>query len=266
MIYTDPVDNKFYACCFTLSKEDILKFDQDDNGPINNVITGFDRHCYGVRLFDDQHGLSAEMFFIDGVKGLRGDIIQLDLRDKDYFELLLRFCVLLADLYPDVNALTAFNTFQKKLRGFLEKLGFTTVTSLELERFKGQDAVMMCASPRGFFKIDAIDPKQFYRDFFNNFVQKETEVGKDYLYLMVNTDTMLIKIGRSINPVYRERTLHSQEPDIHLIAVWCCAKDIEKQLHIKFDHKRVRGEWFRLTISDLAEIERYMKSVLLEKP
>ena len=262
MTQTELTDDKFYACCFTLSREDILKFEQEDNGPINNVVAGIDRHCYGVRLFDDQHGLSAEMFYIDGVKSLKGDIIQLELRDKDYYELLLRFCVLLADLYPDVYALDAFYTFQKKLRGFLEKLGFTTVTSMELERFSGQDAVLMCASPRGFFKIDVMEPKQFYRDFFGNIIPQKTENDKDYLYLMVNTDTSLIKIGRSNNPVYRERTLHSQEPNIHLVAIWCCAKDIEKQLHVKFNHKRVRGEWFRLTIPDLSEIERFMLSLV----
>lgn len=256
-------EEKFIANCFTLSKEDILKFDEQDNGPINNVIVGISNHCYGVRLFDDEHGLSADMFYINGKKNLRGDIIQLGLRDIDYYELLLRFCVMLSDLYSEVNALAAFNTFQQKLRGFLEKLGFITVTSLELERFKGKAAVMMGVSPRGLFKIDAIDQKQFYREFFNNIVPQIIEPGQDYLYLMVNTETGLIKIGRSINPIYRERTLHSQEPSIHLIAIWRCGQEIEKQLHGKFNHKRQRGEWFSLTIPDLAEVERFMDGLRL---
>ena len=115
--------DKFNSCCFRLAKDDILKFEQTDNGPINNVLAGIANHCYGVQLFDDSHGLSAEMFYINGVRTLKGDIIQLDVKDADYFELLMRFCVLLANDYEEVDALDAFNTFQTKLRGFLEKLG-----------------------------------------------------------------------------------------------------------------------------------------------
>jgi hypothetical protein len=101
--------DKFNSCSFTLSKEDILQFDLEDNGPINNVMAGIADHCYGVKLYDDSHGLMAEMFYINGLKG---DIIQLNLKDPDYYELLLRFCVLLANEYAKVDALDAFNTFQ----------------------------------------------------------------------------------------------------------------------------------------------------------
>jgi hypothetical protein len=134
------------------------------------------------------------------------------------------------------------------------------VTSLELDKYKGQNAVMMTSSKRGFFKVDLIDKKKFYRDFFNDIYQCKNEKGKDYVYLMVNTETSLIKIGKSNNPRYRERTLHSQEPAIHLIAVWCCSPSVEKLLHGKFQHKRVRGEWFRLLLSDLTEIEQHMNN------
>ncbi len=51
MISTNTTDDKFFTNCFTLCKEDILKFDEEDNGPINNVIIGLATHCYGVRLF-----------------------------------------------------------------------------------------------------------------------------------------------------------------------------------------------------------------------
>jgi len=258
MVEADPTEDKFYSCCFRLSKEDILKLEKEDNGPINNVIAGISRHCYGVRLYDDHHGLSADMFYISGVKELKGDIIELNLRDANYFEMLLRFCVLLADDYGDIDALDAFNTFQQKLRGFLEKLGFFTTTSLELKRFKGKNAVMMSSAARGIFTLDLIDKTEFYRDFFNNISEQEIQKGKEYVYLMVNTDTSLIKIGKSNNPGYRERTLHSQEPTIHIIAIWCCSREVEKKLHTKFHNKRVRGEWFRLTIADLTEIEKFM--------
>jgi hypothetical protein len=251
-------DHKFYNCCFILSKEDILKLDEADNGPINNVIIGIARHCYGVRLYDDQHGLAVDMFYINGVKQLKGDIINLKLTDDDYYEMLLRFCAMLSDDYRDVNFVDAFNTFQQRLRGFLEKRGFFTTTSQELKPFQGKGGVMISWAHRGIFKLDVIDKTAFYRDFFSNTPAQEIEKGKDYVYIMINTDTSLVKIGKSNNPRYRERTLHSQEPSIHLIALWCCSGEIEKKLHAKFSDKRVRGEWFRLSFKDLTELEKFM--------
>jgi len=253
-------DDNFYKCCFTLGPEDIYKLDREDNGPITNVIAGIDKHCYGTKLYDDEHGVMVEMFYINGERELRGDILQLDIYDKQYYELLLRFCDMLAKDYPGVDAIGAFNTFQKKLRGFLEKLEFFTVSSLELKVFKGRHTVMMSSAKRGIIKLDFIDPKEFYRDFFDNIADNPIEKGKEYVYLMVNTDTGLIKIGKSMDPVYRERTLHSKEPTVHLIALWCCDQQIEKELHKKFHQKRVRGEWFRLTIPDLVMLEKIMIS------
>jgi hypothetical protein len=251
-------EDKFFDCCFRLETADIIKLDQEDNGPINNVVAGIATHCYGTKLYDDEYGLMAEMFYINGRGQLRGDIIQLQVKDIGYYGLLLRFCMLLADDYEEVDALAAFNTFQQKLRGFLEKLEFFTVTSLELKPFSEQNAIMMSSASRGIIKLDLIDPKEFYRDFFGNIADRPVEKGKEYVYLMVNSDTGLIKIGKSINPAYRERTLHSQEPAVHLIAMWCCGKQVEKELHKMFIHKRVRGEWFRLTISDMTTLEKFM--------
>jgi hypothetical protein len=255
------MSDKFFTCCFRLEEADIQELDKADNGPINNVMAGLAKHCYGVNLADDQLGLLAKIYYINGVRELKGDIIELDPRDPDYFELLMRFCMMLADDYKEVDAIDAFNTFQTKLRGFLEKLGFQTVTGQELEQFKGQNAVMFSTAKRGLLKLTFIDKKDFYRDFFNNNHTCEIDKTKQYVYLMVNTDTALIKIGKSKNPRYRERTLHSQEPVVHLIAVWCCDPKIEKELHAKFAAKRVRGEWFRLQISDLTKIEMHMKAI-----
>ncbi|TCD03220.1 GIY-YIG nuclease family protein [Pedobacter psychroterrae] len=258
----EELELKFLECCFTLSEEDILEFDKEDNGPITNVIAGIDTNCYGVKLYDDRIGLMADMFYINGENGLRGDIISLNLRDPDYFGLLMHFCTVLCRLYPGLNELDIFNTFQKKLRGFLEKSGFFTATNLELKQFEGQNAVMVGLARRGIFKIDFIDKKEFYRNYFNdNFADKHVP-GQDYVYLMVNCDTSLIKIGTSKNPAYRERTLHSQEPAIHLIAKWCCSKEIERKLHAMYRQKSARGEWFRLSLGDLAEIEVFMKKEL----
>lgn len=255
------MNDKFDQCCFTLSREDILEFDKTDNGPINNVISGINKHCYGSRLYDDDYGLTVEMFYINNDDKLKGDIIRLGLNEENYFELLFQFCVLLANEYSEVDTINAFNTFQKKLRGFLEKSGFFTTTSQELKQFKGKNAVMMTISQRGIFNLELIDKVDFLRNFFSNYDSETDELFVDeFVYLMVNTDTSLIKIGTSKNPLYRERTLQSQEPVVHLIAKWNCSKEIEKRLHERYKHKRIRGEWFRLDLNDLKEIEIFMSS------
>lgn len=254
----DKLINRFNEVSFTLSREDIYKLNETDNGPINNVISGINKHCFGVRLFDDRFGLSAEMFYINHDKELNGDIICLDLDDPDYFQLLLRFCILLANDYDVVDSIDAFNIFQTQLRSFLEKQGFFTTSSFELKRFREKNASLMVNSPRGIWPLKLIDRVEFYRDFFNNNFNTAQDPNKEYVYLMLNDDTSLIKIGTSKKPSYRESTLHSKEPNIHLIAVWCHGKEIEKKLHKKFNQKRIRGEWFRLTLSDLKEIEAFM--------
>ena len=254
---SDNISNRLNEVSFTLSREDILKLDEADTGPINNVISRINRRCSGVKLFDDEKGVSTEMFYINNDKVLKGDIICLDLDDPDYFQLLLCFCILLSNNY-DIDAVDTFNIFQTKLRSLLEKRGFSTTTSLELNRFRGQHAVIMGTSQRGIKNIRLIDRVEYYRDFFNNNFDMPQIVDQEYVYLMLNDDESFIKIGTSKKPSYREKTLHSQEPNIHIIAVWCCSKTIEKELHEKFHDKRVRGEWFRLTLSDLKEIEDFM--------
>ena len=51
MEHSDNIPDRFNEVCFTLSREDILKLDEADNGPINNVISRINRHCFGVKLF-----------------------------------------------------------------------------------------------------------------------------------------------------------------------------------------------------------------------
>lgn len=259
----ETVNQKFLSCSFILAESDIRKFDSEDNGPINNVMTGLSSHCYGTKLHEIPNGMMVDMYYINGINGLKGDIIELDINDSDYYGLLLRFCSMLATNYDEVDTVDAFNTFQSKLRGFMEKLGFFTLSTLEMEEFRGQDSVMLSNVKKGIFKIDFIDKLGYYRDYFGNINDESIVTGSEYVYLMINTDTSLFKIGTSKNPMYRERTLHSKEPTVHLIAKWKCGKEIEKQLHRKFNVRRRRGEWFRLSPADLIDLEKFMDSAIL---
>lgn len=75
-----------------------------------------------------------------------------------------------------------------------------------------------------------------------------------YTYLMVDRNTGFHKIGKSINPQKRERTLQSEKPVIDLLgycAGWIVSEDT---LHDMYAHLRVRGEWFNLSKSDVQHI------------
>jgi hypothetical protein len=78
-----------------------------------------------------------------------------------------------------------------------------------------------------------------------------------YTYLMVNHDNGFYKIGKSIKPKFRERTLQSNEPNVELLG-YCDSNIIaEKSLHEKFKDKRIRGEWFNLNKDDIEYIMSY---------
>lgn len=71
-------------------------------------------------------------------------------------------------------------------------------------------------------------------------------------YLMLDSSTGFTKIGKACDCSARERTLQSEKPTITLFAV--CESNVESELHRKFKHKRLRGEWFDLTKAEIKEI------------
>ncbi len=71
-------------------------------------------------------------------------------------------------------------------------------------------------------------------------------------YLMVDDNTNMVKIGKSINPKLRESTLQSEKPTIRLLYV--CEDLVEDKLHEEYASKRVRGEWFALTSDEVNKI------------
>lgn len=72
-------------------------------------------------------------------------------------------------------------------------------------------------------------------------------------YLMHDSNTGYTKIGKSVNPRQRERTLQSEKPTITMFAI--CDRLVEKELHNKYADKRIRGEWFDLTSNDIENIK-----------
>ena len=64
-------------------------------------------------------------------------------------------------------------------------------------------------------------------------------------YIMKDENTGYYKIGNSVNPKRRERTLQAEKPTINLIKVF--KENHEKELHDNYSKYRVRGEWFKLS-------------------
>lgn len=73
--------------------------------------------------------------------------------------------------------------------------------------------------------------------------QKEKEM--DHLYLMRHVNG-LTKIGRSVNPKAREKTLQAEDPRLELIFTAENLGWLEGKFHKILHEERVRGEWFRL--------------------
>ena len=87
--------------------------------------------------------------------------------------------------------------------------------------------------------------------------EKEVEYvsnKKVHTYLMKNKRNGLYKIGKSITPAYRERTLQSEEPEIEMVKLW--VDNIEETLHKKYHKYRIRGEWFKLSKTQVKYICR----------
>lgn len=78
------------------------------------------------------------------------------------------------------------------------------------------------------------------------------------IYLMRDGHSGLYKIGRSITPKIREKTLLSQAPLVELHVYWKDQPESEEAyLHARFDDKRQRGEWFELDDADVDFIYHY---------
>ena len=72
-----------------------------------------------------------------------------------------------------------------------------------------------------------------------------------FVYLMRNGRNGLVKIGRSKTPALRESTLQSEEPEISMLFFFSGSDEIERSLHDRYALLRVRGEWFRLSESQV---------------
>lgn len=253
------LEDLLFKRCYSIDENTIRLLDQVDNGHINNVIVGLEDECFGISLTEESPSITYSLFYIHSKKNLTGLLVEMDVDLPERDQLTFLFAQLLAQDYPHLDTIDVFNTFQRQTRTLLEKLGYFTFCPSELENVKeGQHFTMLAVGKTGIKKIPSIDKLDFYKKLLGCIATPNHAGKEDYVYLMLNLESGYVKIGRSIHPVYREKTLQGQEPKIHTIAAWKAPKCKEKELHTIFDRQRVRGEWFKLSLSDLKKIKAFM--------
>jgi hypothetical protein len=74
------------------------------------------------------------------------------------------------------------------------------------------------------------------------------------------------KIGHTANWDKRKRGLAGLPYECELLALQPCKdmRALERRLHLRFENRRLNGEWFDLRPGDLAEVYRYLAPVKRE--
>lgn len=248
----------FHKQCATLGSATVLEFNKHwESSELHNVIAGLCKECYGVFILDNKN-IKYQLAYFNGERELEGVVLELDFTFEKRDKLVFYFSDFLSNRYKSLDTIDVFNTFQHYTRSMLEKIGYLTLSSLDIEKYKDQNPEVI-----GALVIPMINKSTFYKDYFNNLYLDEVEDGSVCIYLMLNMNNNYIKIGKSKKPSFREKTLQAEEPDIEIIATWIAPAYIEKQLHSKFLEKRIRGEWFDLAFSDLKIIKERMSEYII---
>lgn len=253
---TNSIQKYITANCQYLSEKEILQMNESDNGPINNVLTGLNKHCYGIWLLDDKTDNNYLLFYINNRTELSGIVCRFKINDKKRNDLTLGFAKIVNQEYPkDTELIATFNSFQNHTRTMLEKLNRFTYGS----EFSGENGTLIVKNKIAIDYVPFINRKEAFKDIFSTDYEKVFAEAGNKIYLMFNPRNGYTKIGRSIKPKTREKTLQGEDPETEIIALWNSPKATEKKLHNEFNAKRIRGEWFDLGVSDFLKIKEEMK-------
>lgn len=149
-----------------------------------------------------------------------------DDNDKSYYKHCLPLCLIMQHLYPRC---IQFNFSIKRLIVHSSKKYIQSIVRRTKEK----------------------EEEKYMKD--NGLIRVNGKLTKPQkTYIMIDDLTNFYKIGKSVDPRYREHTLLSSRPTIRLLAI--NDNCIENELHSKFRKKRVRGEWFALSESDIKRI------------
>lgn len=253
------LEEHFYPRFYDLSEETILEMNRmAPDGPVNNVIRGIRKECFGLFLGESEVEEDYFLFYVNGEgRELKGDMLKLNLHEKDRDKLTGIFARYLVDNYR-LELVSVFNTYQNSVQTFAEQLEYYTITNTDLEPFGDQNATMLIPGAKGAVLLRYMKHEDLYSSILGNAVPSQKADGVNYVYLMLNKRNLLVKIGRSNHPSHRERTLQAEEPEVLLLAYWKAGPEAEKALHSRFSSKRQRGEWFELDFRGIRAIREFM--------
>ena len=133
------INSYFDEHFYDFDEESIYRINEQDNGPINNVITRLNKRCYGVLIYDEREHIEFMLLYVDSTKKLTGLGLLLSLNLELYERTILsiEFCKLISNRFPELDVVESFNTFQTQCRGTFEKMGFITFGSETNNLLKG---------------------------------------------------------------------------------------------------------------------------------
>lgn len=255
----EPINpnNFFLENYYKIAEEDLKSLNSNNlTDGLIRFFNGMENHVFGGFIPDDdtkEMGV-VHLFYAEYLQEFKSFAIPLYYSEAN--ELVFVFAREITLLNPALDIFDVFNTLQHFRETCLEGMGYFTFNPFKTP--KGSSLITFGQLIAPVWKLERLD---FMRDLFKDVVDKEHLDPRNKIYLMVDNSTGLVKIGKSINPKYREGTLQSKQPETHLIAYWTAPSKIEKELHAKYAHKRKRGEWFHLTIDELDEIKLFMNTL-----
>ncbi|WP_426791769.1 GIY-YIG nuclease family protein [Sphingobacterium sp. WOUb80] len=241
--------NEFYDLIYDLTDEEIKAY-SNKIIDVGAVIRGSHKKCF----FMIPDGLLINLFYIGEKEEIKGFQLQFEFKQEDCNNIILFFSWFIAGEFRTENAILLYNGYIDLLRKYLESIGYSVITKsdlLALEKKFGEGGLL---AANGVFLRD-LKEIDFYRDLFNfNYSSFSVESGKQYVYLIFNQKNGYFKIGFSKNPLKREKTLQAEEPEIAILKIWEKDMSFEKSLHKSYFKQKVRGEWFRFTLTELWEL------------
>lgn len=248
--------DKFAEKLFLLDR-DILNNWGNSWPEIGNVVRGLTDNCFAV-IPDFEKSRKISFAYITSLKNAPGCCLQLEFKEPNFYDYLMLFALHISRENHELEMIGIYNTYIHSLRTFLETVGFLTITTDDIN--KNPNGTLI--SKNQIEIITVIDKVEFYRRALGSENYSNLIDGEDYVYIMMNYDDNTFKIGQSINPTYREYTLHSKQPAVKLLKAWECDKKIERELHKIYKSKRVRGEWFKLHFDDLRNLDSTIQTLI----
>lgn len=242
---------------YLLDEDTILKWNCEPMNTLtlNNVIIGIEPHCFSMFMNENKEN-TYNIYYVNNTKSLTGMLLEVQLEYKYRNEAIFIFSSEISSKYgSDTTLIEIFNTFQHFFKSIFESQGYFTYND-EFDEYT--NPILILKGKKGAIQVPFYSMKKEFKKIFEMDIEIVKLIEGNKIYLMYNDTNGLVKIGRSINPSTREKTLQGEAPKTEIIALWNAPIQAEKKLHQMFENKRLRGEWFNLDLADLLKIKDYM--------